>query len=266
MGNKSRHFELTWWWPCSGIWQLVSCIIVLLDTLYLQSVALPPLPPFNPIVGGAPCAAATRPAFNTNQFSPPPSSPRTKEMHRQDLSSLSLPTNSLEGRTSQEEMRGDALTEKYAANPHPSSCYILSTHHKYSSTFLKRSTERGVFLGMYTSNIAKLGCGHIFALHLGFWWRVYALYCTSLDIRRYPQPTDTDTGCCHLLRTGSSAVEHIFCQPIFDAFNTNSVVSRKAHNYSLFNPCLQTLVICDGEGEGAAATTNKYRQSCTEGG
>ena len=163
MGNKLRHFELTWWWPWSGIWQLVSCIIVLLDTLYLQSVALPPLPPFNPVVGGAPCAAAaaTRPAFNTNQFSPPPSSPRTKEMHRQDLSSLSLPTNSLEGRTSQEEMRGDALTEKYAANPHPSSCYILSTHHKYSSTFLKRSTERGVFLGMYTSNIAKLGCGHI---------------------------------------------------------------------------------------------------------
>ena len=39
--------------------------------------------------------------------------------------------------------RRDALTEKYAANPHPSSCYILSTHHKYrcSSTFLKQSTE-----------------------------------------------------------------------------------------------------------------------------
>ena len=100
---------------------------------------MPPLPPFNPIVGGAPCAAAaaTRPAFNTNQFSPAPSSPRTKEMHRQDLSSLSLPTNSSQGRTSQEEMRGDALTEKYAANPHPhpSSSCILSiftdAHHQH---------------------------------------------------------------------------------------------------------------------------------------
>ena len=101
---------------------------------------MPPLPPFNPIVGGAPCAAAaaTRPAFNTNQFSPAPSSPRTKEMHRQDLSSLS-PHKLFTRQNFTRGDEGDALTEKYAANPHPSSSYILSTHHKYrcsSSTFL----------------------------------------------------------------------------------------------------------------------------------
>ena len=187
MGNKLRHFQLTWWWPCCAIWHLVLCIIVLLDTLYLQSVAQPPLPPFNPIVGGAPCAAAaaTRPAFNTNQFSPAPSSPRTKEMHRQDLSSLSLPTNSLQGRTSQEKGRGDALTEKYAANPHPSSCYMLSTHHKYrfSSTFLKRSTERGVN--------SRNNCWRVYAHH--YWHQMISTQLTDTEL--LPSSQNRKLGC-----------------------------------------------------------------------